>query len=66
MDSLCCSFHSSFLAGGLVNCGGVIYTALLEEFESGRGATGNYLIMQNWIKTNWIMQFESFNLDAYF
>ena len=48
------AFIVHFLMGGLVNCGGVMYTALLEEFESGRGATGNYLIIKNWIKRNWI------------
>ena len=34
------AFIIQFVVIGLMNCGGVMYAALVEEFNSSRGATG--------------------------
>ena len=34
------AFIVQFVLGGLANCGGVLYTALIDKFNASRGATG--------------------------
>ena len=34
------AFIAQFILAGLMNCGGVLYTALVDEFKASRGATG--------------------------